>query len=388
MKRPVLDLGASSSASSLSSVTTETLIGFGLERKGRYHANGNMLSLLRWLGPWNDGRTPRGVRRETTDLGDGQRTFRYTPTTRPRGAYVVVPGMHPDGPADPRLDRFCRLLAASGFLVDAPLLRHHLRLRLSPETPADLVRALTAFAPAVDALGLPPPALFSISFGSLPAIIAAAEHPSLVSGLALFGGFADFDAAIRYAVTGSDGQATPDPLNRPALFLNFLPHLDLGNDLGRVEWGWLTMVRRTWGRPELKLEGARDGIAHELAAHVPARHRELFLIGCGLAPGGEALLDRVLPLVATAHADPRPHLGRLTRPVLIAHGRDDDVIPVRQADELARALPAGLPRRVCVTGLYGHTGSARPTPGAIAGELRTMLSLVRALDRLPRGGLG
>lgn len=346
-----------------------------------------MLSLLRWLGPWNEHHTPRGVERRRHSVAEGLHSFRYLPRVAPRGAWLVVPGMHPDGPADPRLDRFCRVLAASGFLVEAPLLPAHLQLRLSPTTPSHLRVALAAFANDVRALGLPAPALFSISFGSLPAIVVAAEHPELLSGLALFGGFADFHAAIRHAVTGSQGDTAPDPLNTPAIFLNLLPHLGLGDDLPLVEWAWMTMVRRTWGRPELKLPGARDAIAHEIAGELPVRHRRLFLTGCGLESGAARILDDVLPLIPTDYADPRAHLARLRRPVIIAHGRGDDVIPVVEAEKLERALPPSLARRVFITGLYGHTGSARPSARAVAGEVATMLSMLRALDAMPRTGV-
>ncbi len=360
---------------------------FGGDSKGGYRAPRVMLRLLRWLGPWNDGVTPRGIARVERDLGDGHRTLRFTGPGRPRGAYVVVPGMHPDGAADPRLDRFCRVLAAAGFVVDAPLLREHLRLRLHPDTPSHLARALLPFADEVRAMGLPPPALFSVSFGSLPAIQVAAAHPDAISGLLLFGGFADLDATIRHAVTGEGGAAAPDPLNTPAIFLNLLPHLGAGEHEPLLEWAWLTMVRRTWGRPELKLPGARAPIAGELADTLPPAARELFLTGCGLAPGAAAALDRALPFVATAHADPRPHLARLARPVAIAHGRGDDVIPVAEAAKIEAALPPSLPRRTLVTGMYGHTGAERIDPRAAAGEIATLLGLVRALDALPRGAL-
>ena len=100
------------------------------------------------------------------------------------------------------------------------------------------------------------------------------------------------------------------------------------------------------------------------------------------------MLDRVLPRIATAHADPRPHLARLARPVAIVHGRDDDVIPVGEAKKLDDALPPGLPRRLFVTGMYGHTGSSRVDLRAATSEVATLLGLVRALDALPRGELG
>ena len=77
-----------------------------------------VLSLARWLGPWaGERRVPSGVTRDAIDV-PGERPFeawRYQPASRrPIAAVVLVHGLHYAGPADPRLDRFARILAASG----------------------------------------------------------------------------------------------------------------------------------------------------------------------------------------------------------------------------------------------------------------------------------
>jgi pimeloyl-ACP methyl ester carboxylesterase len=147
------------------------------------------------------------------------------------------------------------------------------------------------------------------------------------------------------------------------------------------------MIARTWGKMELKRPGARDAFAAEIAAGLPLELRELFLVGCGLLPGGAALLEAALGGAAHAFrfADPRPALARLRAPVIIVHGRDDDVIPWLEADKLRAALPPGHPHRVFLTGMYGHTGAERPRLRDLVRESRTLLGLTRAVIDAPRG---
>lgn len=75
-----------------------------------------MLSLGRWLGPWAGESTPKNTVREETvlDVGRPMRVAVHRPRQKEKGVWLVTPGLHPAGPDDPRLDRFCRVLAASG----------------------------------------------------------------------------------------------------------------------------------------------------------------------------------------------------------------------------------------------------------------------------------
>lgn len=342
-----------------------------------------MATLVRWLGPWEEGGVPPGIGRQELDLG-GMRAYVYR-GRRIDGLWILAPGLHFLGPDDPRLDRFARILAASGKVVLAPFLPSHVDLRVSDRTTADLARATERGIEMAQDLGLPKPALFSISFGSQPAIAIAGSDAfrDRISALVLFGGFADFAPTVRFCLTGRAGDlALPhDPLNAPVVWLHLLDHLDLQVDRARVAAAWREMVHRTWGKMELKAKGARDPFAHAIAATLPEAERAVFLMGCGLAPGGEAHLETALSRLGAAFdfTDPRPHLARVRAPVAIVHGRDDDVIPYFEAEKLRAALPPGHPHRVMVTGLYGHTGSAMPSLRAIGQELRTMRAIVGTL---------
>ncbi len=351
-------------------------------------------TLARWLGPWAaPERAPSHVACERLELDTTSGTValsRYEPLLREAtGVYVVVQGLHYQGPADPRLDRFCRVLAASGLVVFAPFVRPYLELRLAPEAHLDVARAVGHAAAYAREHDLPRPALFTISFGApLGARVAASpEHADELGALVLFGGFAEFETTLRFVLSGRafDGdrelRLTHDPLNAPAAFVNLVPHLRRARPHEPVCRAWLEMARRTWGRPELRAARRREPLADVLAGTLDAEDRALFRVGCGLAPGGPELLEAALANAGDhfAFADPRVHLPRVKCPVLVTHGRDDDVIPYPQAHELARHLRPRHPHKLALTGLFGHTGSTLPSPRALLSELGTMAELLYAL---------
>lgn len=312
---------------------------------------------------------------------------------RATGGLLVVPGLHPRGPDDPRLDRFCRVLADSGLLVVAPFVRTHLALEVAPAAAEDVAVALRLLADLTRARGLPRPAALSISFGSLPMLEVAARplEGGLVGGLIVFGGYVDFGATIRFAATGRAYDcgvplALPhDPLNAPALFVNLAPYLDVEGPRGPLVAAWHEMACRTWGKPELRPPERRVPLADELARTLPPSQRALFFVGAGLAPGAEACLDLALARAGErfGFADPRPSLARLRAPLLIAHGRDDDVIPWVEAPKLAAACPPGLPVAVALSGMFGHTGAAFPGPRSLVAELGSLRALMLGLVDAP-----
>lgn len=341
-----------------------------------------------WLGPWAGTRSPAGVSRTEEVLAGRVRAYVHRPArARARGVYLIAPGLHFAGPDDPRLDRFCRVLADAGFVVVAPFLGDFCALRIAPETTRDLEAGFARAVRIADDERLPGPAVFSISFGSRPAIeLCASELGRRASALLLFGGFCDFDAAVRFAITG--GMGLPhDPLNAPVVHLNLLEHHEGSFDRERLAGALRAMVEATWGRAELKKGDARASHARAIAEGLDTDTRALFLAACGLAPDSLARFEAALARARAANAfdwvDPRPHLARVRPPVVVVHGRDDDVIPWTEAEKLRAALPAGHPCEVILTGLYGHTGAALPRPGALAREIRALARVVTLLARAP-----
>ena len=78
-----------------------------------------MARLAWWLGPWS-GRAarPGNVSKRPLRIadGDGGPSYLYAPVDRaPRAAWLISPGLHHDGPDDPRMDRFASVLASAGL---------------------------------------------------------------------------------------------------------------------------------------------------------------------------------------------------------------------------------------------------------------------------------
>lgn len=357
----------------------------------------SIATLARWLGPWAaDTAAPRGVKRRVVRVpakSANDREFDawlYTPKSRATtGAYIIAPGLHYAGPSDPRMNRFCAILASAGFVVLAPFLPDYTALRVDPRAVDDFARAFTALRDQPEAVSHPRPAVFSISFGSLLALRLAADRDD-VAGLVLFGGYADWSATIRYALTGEVNGAphgARDPLNQPVVVMNLLDDMDdVPADRARLEAAWRAYVEATWGRPEMKADGRYQKVALGMVEDLPEDLREWFLMGIGVRPGATkrclAALHRFDS--RSEFLDPRPHLARIRCPTHIVHGVDDDVIPYPQAHELAEALPSQCDPRVYLTGLYGHTAQAgigaklRNLPVA-ARELATLAKMLRAI---------
>lgn len=294
----------------------------------------------------------------------------------------MVPGLHYLGPADPRLDRFLAILADAGLLVLCPFLPDFRELRLSPSLVADTVAAFDALSAIPDRPAVRP-GIFSVSFGSYPAIELAASiaHRDQVGALTLFGGFASFQDVARFSLEG-DPQIPQDPLNRPVVFLNLLDHLpDPPRDVTALRKAWISYVRRTWGRPEMKERARWEPLARSIAARLPGDARELFLVGTGALPGRAKVLSRALEAAAEglSHLNPLRACPRIRCPVTIVHGREDDVIPHVHASMLADAMPADTPTRLLLTGLYAHTGRGMPDPRALIDEVRIMGRILEAI---------
>lgn len=332
------------------------------------------LTLARWLGPWADPTRAPDVA-ITDDEVDGMRVRRFAPRRGPiRRVFLIAQGLHYAGADDPRLDRFCRILARAGHLVIAPYLPAYLALTPSDQAKRELAAAFHALPRWTDRK----PVVFSISFGSLLAFALAAAHPEGIERLVVFGGYADFREMMRFCLTGEiEGgrEGTRDPLNQPVVLMNLLHLIECADREALLE-GWRQFVVSTWGRPELKTDRRFVPIAERIAAGLPASVRDQFLIGTGVLPGAAALGLEALARFDDRELDPRPYLPRVRCRVDLVHGIDDDVVPYEHAHALAARLPDA---RVHLTGMYGHSGVSRPSLAMAGREVATLVRVLLAL---------
>ena len=332
-----------------------------------------LVTLARWLGPWADAKKAPAVTTREEPVGN----IRVRYYGKPGGkTFLIAPGLHYAGPDDVRMDRFCRILAASGHHVIAPFIPDYLALTPNARAIDDFKRVFEATCREDK------PIVFSISFGSLLAFALAAERGDAIDRLVIFGGYADFHETLKFCLTGevtSGRKALRDPLNQPVVLMNLLDLIE--HERGARDAlvaGWRRYVERTWGRPELKARERFVAIAEELAPEIPDSVRELFLIGIGARDGASRLAMPALEKFDATALDPKPYLPRIKSRVELVHGMDDDVIPFEQSHVLASLLVAA-DVRTHITGLYGHTGAQRPPLSALAKELVTMVRVLRVL---------
>lgn len=351
-----------------------------------------LVRLARWLGPWVDAaRVPGAVVRERWTIRGESGSVRPLEATifrgrlEPLGLFVVSPGLHYDGPDDARFDRFCSVVADAGFVVVAPFLPDYLDLRVQVGAADDFETSVRAAIERFPELGAP--TIFSISFGSYPALTAAARLGDAVDGVIVFGGYADFSAVARFCVDGriDDGSEQRtiafDRSNLPALFVNLARHLVPARDARQLEEAFRTICRQSWGRPERSDRAFLDRLVAAHEAEVPESIRALFRIGCGADPGAHDLVVRALEDGRDDYADfdPRRSSEGLRCPVVIVHGKDDDVIPWTEAVELDRSLSPRTTTRLYLTGLFSHTGHGGIHPILAAREGATLVRLIGVL---------
>lgn len=340
-----------------------------------------MLRLARWLGPWADPTKAPDVR-VVEDALDGMRVKIFGEPRRRARTFLIAPGLHYAGADDPRLDRFCRILANAGHLVVSPYIPDYLALIPTARAKADFARAFDALPRW--SRSTRKPIVFSISFGSLLALALAAERGDELERVVLFGPYADLRSTLVFALTGDTGArvAKRDPMNQPVVLMNLIEHLagaPTGELRAALMAGWRRYIERVWGRMEMKDDGRYLAVARDVRPTVPAAVHALYDIGTGIAPGAPALVFDALARFDASAVDPAPYLARVTSRVDLVHGTDDDVIPYEHSHLLAKAMPLA-DVRVHVTGLYGHTGSSGLRLASAARELVTMVKVLRAMS--------
>lgn len=351
-------------------------------------------SLLRWLGPTAaPTQVPPDVdRREITVRGATDfPAWVYRRGGQAHGSVLVSPGLHFAGPADPRFDRFCRILARSGLVVLAPFLPSYTALEVRTSAVTEVEAAFEAL------LSLPgrppgPPGLFSISFGSMPALRLAGARGRELSRLVVFGGFSSFRRTLRFALAGDENHQN-DPLNAPVVMLNLLPHVIPAvapRDRELLTAAWHRYCRATWGREEAKRAEVYVAAAERVASELPEPLRELFLVSCRARPGVETIAEAALARSGDYFewVDPLPHVSHVGCSAVLVHGRDDDVIPFEESIALRDGLRAiGADVSLHLTGMYGHTNSKSLLEMASAArqnaaEVSSLLGILDALARL------
>jgi len=327
----------------------------------------------------------------------------YRPAGRrgPLPAWVVLHGLTYRGRHHPSLERFARALAASGALVFIPEIPEWRRLRVAPEpTTATIRSAIVALNERADAaegrIGL-----LGFSFGATQGLVATAD-PELqgkVHGLAAWGGYCDLFNLFRFGIAGEyelDGvsqHSEPDPYGRWIMGANYLTKVPGHAGYTALANALEQLAHEAGRRGVAAWDPVYDPLKARLRAGLPPAQRELFDVFA--PPAGQPVpgLDRArefahelarAALEADPLLDPAPFLPSVPLRTLLAHGKDDRLVPYTETLRLARAIPAQRCAGCTVTALFSHSGGSEAGLGHLtrAREAARFVALLRDILRL------
>lgn len=328
----------------------------------------------------------------------------YTPDGRARGlpGWVMLHGLAHTGRAHPSLVRFARAVAASGTAVLVPDIPEWRALEVVPAATLPTIRAAVLALDARPEVRPGDVGLFGFSFGATQALVAAAD-PALrghLSGVAAWGGYRDLERLFDFGLTGRhelDGvehHIEPDPYGRWIMGGNYLTAVPGYEGEGAVAGALHQLARAAGAVGVFAGDAAHDPLKRELRSTLPPASRalfDLFAPPAGVAPADMDQAHALAGALARAAVrvepllDPGPHLAGVPVPVVLAHGRDDRLIPFTETLRLARDLPASRVAACRITALFAHSGGTDRSLGPaglvteglrFAAALRRTLSLV------------
>lgn len=307
----------------------------------------------------------------------------YRPAGRPAPlpAWVVLHGLTFQGRKHPSLDRFVRALAASGSAVFVPEVPEWSRLRVAPAATAP---SAAAAIDALGTLGIAVPdrvGILGFSFGATQALVAAAD-PRLAGrfrSIVAWGGYADLRNLFRFGFTGEhelDGieyRLEPDPYGGWIMGANYLTRIPGQEDAGDVAAALLRLAEESGRRGVHACDPVYDPLKAVLREAILPARRELFDAFAPLA--GRRVIDPAFAryitgaladaaLEADPMLDPGPSLPGVRARTLVAHGRDDRLVPFTESLRLGRTLPRDACGGCTITSLFAHSGGAAHTLGA------------------------
>lgn len=359
-----------------------------------------MPSTLRYLQEYLRPRAARVLVHDVTFARNGETVpasvFRPARGPRRLPGWVVLHGLTYSGREHPALVRFVRAVAAAGNVVFVPDIPEWRALRLDTAVTVATIRAAVYALQQRDDVDSERAGLFGFSFGATQALIAASDPDvqSLLRGIAAWGGYADVERLFLYGMTGAhelDGiryHSEPDPYGVWIIAAQYLT-ATAGYEQHEAVAAAVRQLALEAGRTRVY---AGDPVLDALKAHLRSElnrdDRRLFDL---IAPptsrprreSGESR-HAALTLAATAMRvdpliDPRPHLARVRIPTLLAHGRDDRLIPFTETIRLTRALPAGALQSSTITSLFTHSGGTAESLG-VQGLAREAIRFYSILD--------
>ena len=304
---------------------------------------------------------------EEIRLGAFEATLYRTRARRPGPAWVVLHGMTVPGREHPSLIRFARALAASGATVLLPDVPAWRRLEIAPQAAQQTIAQATDFLAGEGGVGL-----IGFSFGATQAVIAAARSDlrDRVRAVVGFGAYCDLRRTLIAMMTGEHEwngvtyRLDPDPYGRWVIAANYLARIPAYSAMTRVADGLRELAtessRHRWFAGDPRLVAVNSRIRAGLD---PEEHGVWDLLASPSAGGrversaAEEFAEQLAAagIGAEPLLDPRPTLPAVRARVVLAHGRDDRLVPFTESLRLAAELPPTARASATITRLFEHT---------------------------------
>ncbi len=363
-----------------------------------------MIAITRYLREYaRPGTFPVEVQETAYDRGGetvGATLYRL-PGPRARPGWVVLHGLTVVGRHHPALERFARAFAASGPAVMIPDIPEWRDLRVATSVTIPTIRAALRDLAQRGGVDHDRVGILGFSFGATQAIVAAADPAlrSTVRGIAAWGGYRDLHRLFRFGITGEheldgvDYQLTPDPYGRWIMGANYLTGIPGYEELSDVACALRELALETGRRRTYAWDPTYDPDKQRLRALIAPAHQEVYDLFAPLSGARIHDLPRAHAIAAgladaALHAEPLlepgPALRDLQVPTLVAHGRDDRLVPFTESLRLARDIPRQVQRGLGITGLFAHSGQTDRSHGVwrIPGEGVRFVRLLNAIITL------
>jgi acetyl esterase/lipase len=363
-----------------------------------------MASLTRFLRAYRRPESQAVTETElTVDRGDAvSDATLFQPAGRGRHpGWVVLHGLTHTGRHHVALRRFVRAIAASGNAVLVPDIPEWRALHVAPAITVATIRAAVRTLHDREDIDPERVGLFGFSFGATQALVAATdpEVGPLLTAIAAWGGYCDLDRLFVYHMTGThelDGTIraiSPDPYGAWVMVGNYLTAMPGHENDDATALALLELAREA-GRAQIP---AWDPVYNDPIRRVRATlapdQRELFDMVAPVTGASRGDLDQAramaLELASAARRtdplmDPTTFLPRVSVRTLLAHGRDDRLIPFTETTRLSRALRPETLAGCTITSLFAHSGGTERGlgPVGLARESARFVGVLRRILRL------
>lgn len=321
--------------------------------------------------------TLRPERQTVTWSVDGRRHSGdlYLPGEKAKAGLVLVPGAAAAGKDDPRLVALANTLARARFLVLVPDIAGMRTQEISPNDRfpiADAARFL------LNERHQPGVGLVAISYGDVPAILAARDVPQ-VDFIVAVGGLHDMTALITFFTTGAYRETpdqpwqhgTPNVFGKWAFVKVNAQRLDDSGDRAMLA----AIAQRKMSDPAATLD--------DLTAKLGPQGKAVMALMDNADPDRVPALMAALPQRIRADIAAidlaKQDLSGLKAKLFLIHGRDDSIIPWTESAALARHAPQA---ELTLLETLAHADLKPGGWGDALALWRTLTHVLEARDRL------